>query len=216
MTPRRFQVLDWLFIAVTAGALAAVVWSASRWRVCTTRAFVADSELASARDLVAAVERARALPPVLAEAAPSSGQLALVTDTLGRAGVAASVLRTVQPEADSVVERIDGVALPIRRSSMRVELDGVTLPELGRFLATWRSQNPVWTPVLVNLAPRPEMVQSGVSASPSQSPQPRWTVSLSMAALYLAATGQESRSRALTMRGGRRDHDTIVRLENRP
>lgn len=214
MTPRRFQVLDWLLIASVASALAAAAWNASRWWVSRGRAAAAHGELASARELVAAVERARALPPVLAEAAPSRDQLALVTDTLGRAGVAASVLRRVQPEADGAMERIEGVTLPIRRSVKRVELDGLTLPELGRFLATWRTQNPEWTPVLVNLSPRPEPTQNGVATSPSQSLQPRWTVSLSMAALHLAATGPEPRASATP--GARRDSDTNVRLENRP
>lgn len=192
MTPRRFQLLDWLLIASIAGALAAAAWNASRWWVARTRATAAHGEVATARDLVAAVERARALPPLLAESAPPRDQLALVTDTLGRAGVAASVLRRVQPEAEGAIERIEGVTLPVRRSSMRVELDGLTLPELGRFLATWRTQNPEWTPVLVTLSPRAETARDaplspqGVSQTAVQT-APRWTVSLSLATLYLAA-----------------------------
>lgn len=200
----RLQIVDWLLMGVAASALAAVVWTGTRWWGSSVRASNADAELARARAIVAAVERARALPPVLAEAPPAGDQLAAVRDTLGRAGLPESALRRVQAEADGASERMEGVTLPIRRSAMRVELDGLTLPELGRFFGVWRTQNPGWTPVLVNLSPRPETVRDGVSPAPgsaqssSQSP-PHWTVSMSMAALYLAPTALGSRADA----GGR-------------
>lgn len=200
MTPRRLQFLDWLFIAVASVAMAAAAWAGMRWWASSDRASQVDAEVANAMDLVAAVERARALPPALSEAPPAGEQLSVVRDTLGRAGLPESVLRRVQAEADGAIERIEGVTLPIRRSAMRVELDGLTLPELGRFLATWRVQNPGWTPVLVNLSPRPETVRDGLEAPQGASrvsaaaALPRWTVSLSMAALYLASDGQDRRA----------------------
>lgn len=197
MTPRQLKFLDWILIAVATVAVAAVASTGMRWWTSSVRASKADAELSNAMELVAAVERARALPPVLAEAPPAGDQLSVVRDTLGRAGLPESVLRRVQAEADGASERIEGVTLPIRRSAMRVELDGLTLPELGRFLGTWRTQNPGWTPVLVNLSPRPETARDGLGSSQgtlrssAEAAPPRWTVSLSMAALYLTSDGPD-------------------------
>jgi hypothetical protein len=202
VTPRQLKFLDWMLISVATGAVAAVAWAGMRWWTSSVRASKADAELAIALELVDAVERARALPAVLAEASPAGDQLSVVRDTLGRAGLPESLLRRVQAEADGASERIEGVTLPIRRSAMRVELDGLTLPELGRFLGTWRTQNTGWTPVLMNLSPRPETVRDGLGApqatsrSSAEAAPPRWTVSLSMAAMYLASDGQGKRASA--------------------
>lgn len=200
MTQTRLQVVDWLLAVAAACAAAAVMWTAASWWAMRARALEASAELTSAMELATAVQRARATPALLADEAPSGDLLSLVSDTLGRAGVPASVLRRVQPEADGVNQRIDGVALPVRRSAMRVELEGVTLPELGRVLAVWRTQNPEWTPVLVNLSSRPEVTREDM-ASPQSTPRasspfqpPRWTVSMSMATLYLAVTGTDARA----------------------
>ncbi len=220
MTPRRLEFLDWSLIAMVAVAVAAVAWTGGRWWASSVRAAKADVELASALELVAAVERARALPSVLAEASPGGDQLSVVRDTLGRAGLPESMLRRVQAEAEGASERIEGVTLPIRRSAMRVELDGLTLPELGRFLGTWRTLNPGWTPVLVNLSPRPETVRDGLgspqglSRTSAEAAPPRWTVSLSMAALYLVSGGEGKRVSADTGRsiwpGGTRHRGKVV------
>ena len=202
MTPRQLKFLDWMLIAVATGAVAAAASTGMRWWTSGVRASKADAELAIAIELVDSVEQARALPPLLSEAPPAGDQLSVVRDTLGRAGLPESLLRRVQAEADGASERIVGVTLPIRRSAMRVELDGLTLPELGRFLGTWRTQNPGWTPVLVNLSPRPETVREGsgspqvTSRSSAEAAPPRWTVSLSMAALYLGSDGPNKRAGA--------------------
>ncbi len=200
MTPSRLQFWDWVLVMLAVCAAAAVTWTAACWWTMRARASEARAGHARAMELVAAVQRARATPPLLADDAPSGDPLSLVSDTLGRAGVPASVLRRVQPEADGVSHRIEGVALPIRRSAMRVELDGLTLPELGRVLAVWRTHNPEWTPVLVNLSSCPEMTRDD-AASPQSTPRaraqaqpPRWTVSMSIATLYLAASGADARA----------------------
>lgn len=225
MTPRQLKFLDWMLIAVATVAVAAVASTGMRWWTSSVRASKADAERAIAMELVDAVERARALPAVLAEASPAGDQLSVVRDTLGRAGLPESLLRRVQAEADGASERIEGVTLPIRRSAMRVELDGLTLPELGRFLGTWRTQNPGWTPVLVNLSPRPETVREGsgspqvTSRSSAEAAPPRWTVSLSIAALYLESDGSNKRAGAevggsIRAVGGR--HQATVVTAGRP
>ncbi|HEX8876101.1 MAG TPA: hypothetical protein VF777_05085 [Phycisphaerales bacterium] len=191
MRSRRVFMLDVLLLGAVGLGVVACVWSSWNWHRARGVAITCAERLAEMQALVAALEQARDRPQILADAPPATDQLTLVKDTLGEAGVPESVLRRVFSEADGVSERIEGVTLPIRRSGLRVELDGVTLPEFGRFLAAWRTRQARWTPVLLNLSPR--MEPPGDAAASVGTGEPRWTVSMSAASLYLA---QEERTNA--------------------
>lgn len=185
MTPRHVGAPDALLVAAVVLGVAACGLCGWRWSMAWTQVSRSNAALAEARALVADLEQARERPAILAESPPSSDPLTMVKDTLGQAGIAESVLRRVLPEADGVIERIEGVTLPIRRSAVRVELDGVTLAELGRFLAAWRSRNPAWTPVLLNLSPQAQSLRD--AAGPTfATGEPRWTVNMSAASLYVS------------------------------
>lgn len=191
MTPRRSSMIDVLLLGAVAAGVISCGWCGWDWVRTSSVAAMRAASLAEARALVAEVEHARKRPSILADAPPSADPLTLVKDTLGQAGVAESVLRRVVPEADAPSERIEGVTLPIRKSGLRVELDGMTLPEIGRFLTAWRARNRAWTPVLLSLSPRLDPGRDAASTASSAS-EARWTVNMSAAALYLAASEPKS------------------------
>lgn len=200
MTLLRLKLLDWLLITLLAGAVAATGWCSAHWWRARERASSADAEVSRVRDLLAALARVRAREPVLAEGVPTGDQLSLVSDALGRAGLPVAVLRRVQPEGDGAGDLGNDMKLPVRRIGMRIELDALTLPELGRLLGAWRSQNPSWIPVLINLSARPDNPREGqaslqaVTQWTTKSVSPRWTVSLSMAVVYLVVKGYDARA----------------------
>lgn len=195
MTSRRVFMVDVLLLGAVCLGVVACAWSSWNWHRARGVTITRAERFAEIRALVGALEEARGRPPILADAPPATDQLTLVKDTLGEAGVSESVLRRVFSEVDGVSERIEGVALPIRRSGLRLELDGVTLTELGRFLAAWRTRQARWTPVLLNLSPRAE--PPGDAAAGVGTGEPRWTVSMSAASLYLA---REERTNAAVTR----------------
>ncbi|MBX3410405.1 MAG: hypothetical protein KF859_11035 [Phycisphaeraceae bacterium] len=83
---------------------------------------------------------------------PSRGGLTpRVTAALQRAGLATGALASLSPEAETVVATHDGVRVMRRRATL--SLSGVTLPQVGKFLDAWRSAEPAWTPVSIDLSP---------------------------------------------------------------
>ncbi|MBY0111815.1 MAG: hypothetical protein K2Y21_03260 [Phycisphaerales bacterium] len=166
-----------LAAAVVAGG--AVAWTSSNWwNACQNRA-KAESSLREIAALIERVNDARAMPVVLFEETHTVDHLSMVSDALGRAGIAGTVLRRVQPEGERGQQQMLGVGLPIRRVGMRVELERITLPEIGRFLAAWRFSNPAWIPVLINLTPHTQREESEAEQIP------QWSLGLSIAAVYL-------------------------------
>ena len=74
---------------------------------------------------------------------------ARVSAVLAASGLAQSSLAGLSPE--SVVQRSEaGTALRVRAT---LTLQSVTLPEVGRFIAEWRSRYPAWILTSIDLAP---------------------------------------------------------------
>ncbi len=119
---------------------------------------LARRERARALAVVADVERLHALRASLAaegahgtdgEQSDSLTLAARVSAVLAAAGLGQSSLAGLSPE--SVVQRSDaGTALRVRAT---LTLQSVTLPEVGRFIAEWRSRHPAWTLTSIDLAP---------------------------------------------------------------
>jgi hypothetical protein len=122
---------------------------------------LARRERARALAVVADVERLQALRASLAaegaegahgtddEQAGSLTLAARVSAVLAAAGLGQSSLAGLSPQ--SVVQRSDaGTALRVRAT---LTLQSVTLPEVGRFIAEWRSRHPAWTLTSIDLAP---------------------------------------------------------------
>ncbi|CAG0985462.1 hypothetical protein PHYC_01998 [Phycisphaerales bacterium] len=77
-----------------------------------------------------------------------------VTSALATAGLQASNLASLSPDAEQPVgsaKAQDGTPIFVRRGA-RIVVDGTTLPRLGRFLDAWRSANPTWIVSTIDLS----------------------------------------------------------------
>ena len=82
----------------------------------------------------------------------ASGGLTLrVTKALEHAGLPASSLSSLSPEAESQLFSQPGLRVYRRRATLT--LSGLTLPLVGKFLSAWRSAEPAWTPASIDLSP---------------------------------------------------------------
>jgi hypothetical protein len=43
----------------------------------------------------------------------------------------------------------------LRKQAAKITLDGLTLPQLGRFLEEWRTAQPAWTLASIDITPTP-------------------------------------------------------------
>jgi hypothetical protein len=115
-------------------------------------AATAQSELAlvakEAQELVTL--RAAAASPAARHA--SAGLAQRVGAALTRAGLSASCLSSLSPEAQSMVAMTDGQPRLTRQRATLV-LTSLTLPQLGAFLDAWRSGEPDWTVTGLDVSP---------------------------------------------------------------
>lgn len=181
---RGLGMLDGLLVAALVASSAGAIAAASSWWAASQERRVAHADHAAAAALVREVTRLRALPRVVGERPPPVEHLDMLTDALGDAGLGTNVLRRVSPEGEATWAAPADLAaagrLPLRKAGVRVELDGVSMPQLGRFLASWRRQQPQWTPTTITLSPRL------VGGAESVHQAPTWSVSLVLTCVYLA------------------------------
>jgi hypothetical protein len=85
-----------------------------------------------------------------------------ISAALAAAGLPASALSSLSPEAESPIGEGD---LKARRTRAVLTLAPVTLPQLGGFLAAWRSREPQWTVSSIELSPQPGNQSPGQSAA---------------------------------------------------
>lgn len=83
---------------------------------------------------------------------PSSGVAARVSQVLSTSGLAPTALQSVSPEAESSEHGV-------LRQRATLTLVNLTLPQLGKFLVLWRTDEPGW-------------IVSGLDVSPSGSGTP--------------------------------------------
>jgi hypothetical protein len=74
-----------------------------------------------------------------------------VTAALEQAGLASTALASLSPEAESQVASQPGLRVFRRRAALT--LNGVTLPQIGKFLSVWRIAEPAWTPTTIDVSP---------------------------------------------------------------
>ncbi len=135
---------------------AAIGWSARS--TLTTRA-LADAQrheyqLAAAQLAELGSLRHKA-PTFVTADMPSEDLTRRITRSLTMAGLSPSAMTSLTPESDqaaSAARTSENKPLYIRRSA-RLTLDGITLPQLGKFLEAWRSSEPGWLASSIDLSP---------------------------------------------------------------
>ena len=162
-----------LALLAAALSLAACGWSASYYSAASRAHALAQSQHRAITAAATEIESLRrAAPPVAASAKPQPNISGHVTDALVEAGLTPALLTTLTPESDTAIERparSPSAAPRYRRQSARLTLEPTTLPDLGRFLAAWRSSQPQWTVASITLSPVSAGTRGRTSSSPGAS-----------------------------------------------
>ncbi|MCG3123897.1 MAG: hypothetical protein GIKADHBN_02335 [Phycisphaerales bacterium] len=142
-------------VLVGVGAVIAISWSyqyASQQR--RAHAAARDLYLATSGQLGELASLKARYPAFAASDAPTEDLTRRVSRVISAAGLASSVLSNVSPDSDqpaSSATSAGGTPLYLRRSA-RLTLEGVTMPQLGRFLEAWRTAEPGWVVTSIDLA----------------------------------------------------------------
>ncbi|MCK6476468.1 MAG: hypothetical protein L6Q35_06525 [Phycisphaerales bacterium] len=142
-------------VLIGIACIGAVTWSyrhASEQR--SAHATARDLYLATSSQLTELATLRAAWPAFAASDAPSEDLTRRVSRVISAAGLASSVLSNVSPDSDQPAgsaKSPGGTPLYLRRSA-RLSLDGVTLPDLGRFLEAWRKAEPGWVVTSIDLS----------------------------------------------------------------
>jgi hypothetical protein len=134
-------------VALSAGAVALAGQRAAASHAAASRAHAELGRMAS---------QARELRSLHAAASPenakaTSGLASRVGTALSHAGLPASCLSSLSPEAQSV-RAIDVGRPGVRRQRATLVLTSLTLPQLGAFFRTWRDDEPAWSITGVEVA----------------------------------------------------------------
>lgn len=139
-----------LWLVTGAVTLAAVGITGTRAAQTRRNAAAAQAQLLSVQSQA---ERLIALRSSDGEIASTPGPLAQrVSDALAAAGLPSGTLSSLSPESATTQRATPGSAMTIRKRAT-LTLAPITLPQVGKFLATWRAQEPAWSVASVDLAP---------------------------------------------------------------
>lgn len=157
---------------------------ADRWRTARDGLESARIVAQRAAGMVAERDRLSALAPVLAVRGEAEDALpGRVTGVLVAAGLGADRFQRATMLGDVVVADRSGVpsagGVVRRRQTASVQLRGLTVGELGRFLAAWRERQPTWIPA------RLEMRTSGPSPAGAVGGEAEFAVTLTMENQYV-------------------------------
>lgn len=146
MTARPVLTLWLLALTLSAGALMLTAPAASRSH---QRLRSELARLAVARAQAEEINLLRGdAPEWTRRPPPGSGLAERVSGALAAAGLPATALASLSPAGV-------GSGLRARKRRAVVTLSGVTLPQVGGFLAAWRELEPAWTVAGVDLAQDP-------------------------------------------------------------
>jgi hypothetical protein len=164
-------------IAVIAAAFLAAAW------LGTARLAAAEARVAAALGLAVAVERdaerliaLRAARHTVGQGAePQADALASINAAMVDAGLDPAHLRSLTPEAQPSPDALTGSS-GYQRRSLRLSLGAIAMPELGRFLQSWRSTQEIWA-----------VTQIVVRREPARraSSQELWSVTMTLSATYV-------------------------------
>ena len=142
-------------VLLAAAALLLGAWEIRRLAAADASVGTARSRLERTRlDVDEAILLRAAAERVLAGDRPEQDLIHRVNDVCDRIGLDRSAFTSQRAQAEPAVAAgtVDGQRL--RRQSVQFDLDGITVAELGAFLAEWQESQPIWTPVQVDLKHR--------------------------------------------------------------
>jgi hypothetical protein len=141
-----------LYLALVL-SLVPVVWLASQYARHRTeaRAALAHFHTISTQAVELANLKAAA-PPEARRPRPDPGIASRLAHAVALANLPQTALQNITPELESTVSSAQG-APAYRRTTVRLTLEPITLPELGRFLSEWRTAEPTWTVTTIDLTP---------------------------------------------------------------
>jgi len=151
------RVLLWI---VVAGSAILCAWSGQHYIHARSDAAVALRQLAVVSADAREIASMRAAAPAEARRKrPTPGLATRIADVVSKAGLPQSALQNLSPETESAAGTSG-----LRKQAARITLDGLTLPELGRFLQEWRVAEPVWTMATIDIPP----TAAKIAAKPGQ------------------------------------------------
>ncbi|MEW6741423.1 MAG: hypothetical protein AB1486_01585 [Planctomycetota bacterium] len=83
---------------------------------------------------------------------PRQDVIALVNEVLAEAGIPSGRLTGIEPESDVALGGSAGGKSPYRQQTLALELERLTLPEVGRFLALLRERQKMWSVTRIELS----------------------------------------------------------------
>lgn len=185
---KHLLVIALMLACVTALALSSRAALHAKARLDTSRIRLASIERKDAE-----VARLRALPVAAAlEKRPEPGIVGHVTTSLAAAGLPSALMTSFNPGSDApyvMAQAASGdpsKSTPTghyRKQEARLTLEPISLPELGRFLKSWKEMHPEWTCAAI------EVVPAGQSPTASSDAVPRLRASIGIQAVYLAHGG---------------------------
>lgn len=167
MNPSRFWILAWsMVLFAAAAALGTVVPRAHRAGVRAQSQLAVFARVAAEAQELARLRAAGMVDQMIAQSKESAKLAPAVSAALSGSGLPTSALSSLSPESESTkpVGGPTGNQVRIVRKRATLVLTPVTLPQLGRFLQTWRQRSPEWTVDRLELDPRP--IGGGSAAAP--------------------------------------------------
>ncbi|HYE63785.1 MAG TPA: hypothetical protein VD997_17470 [Phycisphaerales bacterium] len=151
---RVLPILSALFGAALIG------WSAQRYVAALEQATEAADALTVVADQATQLDRLRASAPVESRRSrPAPGLASRIAQVVAVTGLSQGTLQNVTPEVETGIGT--GTGINYRRTAVRLTLDPITLPELGRFLQEWRAAEPAWTVSTIDLTPTSNQAKGG-------------------------------------------------------
>ncbi|MFG0328791.1 MAG: hypothetical protein ACF8PN_02725 [Phycisphaerales bacterium] len=159
-------------------ALSTLRWRSSEQELAAAQSAV-DSVVANASELI---DLRRTRRQVSWAKRPTAVALELVNGAIERSGVSGARLVSLTEQADTALRtRTERNAPDLRRQTIGVTLDGLTLEDFGRVLESWRSlpESSVWTITSIEFHRR-----NGRSLRTTAATDAAYTVSLALSATY--------------------------------
>ena len=173
----QLRTIVFVGVALLASVLPAT-YAGHRFSDAQRQLHASEGRFAAALQQIERIESLRAQTQrIELRARPTEDVLTIVNSLLAESGIPSQHLRSFTSEGESALEPSSrhGSAIPLRRQSMRLSLQGITTPQLGRFLNTWRRTQQIWLPT------RLELVHST-----SREANDRYDVAVVISAVYIA------------------------------